>query len=203
MKKSQKTKTTKVLLYCTKGKPYLCKKSNNEFCLSNKSSVLDNLNGKIVAECEVEVEGIRYFYHYEPEVDIGIGVLPAFETDGYVRDKFEAWECDEELFKKSCMNGDALDAYLKQKDGYALNIRNLNIFDEPKQLNDFAHYRKIRENVSVFEDIIQAPQNMMRIHNEYGDVEFVLMSVKPEWLCKILNGEKTIEVRKKVLKEML
>ena len=30
----------------------------------------------------------------------------------------------------------------------------------------------------------------------------ILLSVKPEWLVKILNGEKTIEVRKKVLKEL-
>ena len=31
----------------------------------------------------------------------------------------------------------------------------------------------------------------------------ILISITPEWLCKILNGEKTIEVRKKVLKRML
>ena len=36
----------------------------------------------------------------------------------------------------------------------------------------------------------------------YEDFD-ILISIRPEWLCKILNGEKTIEVRKKVLKEML
>lgn len=49
----------------------------------------------------------------------------------------------------------------------------------------------------------KAPQNMMRVIDAYGDDEYILISVRPEWLCKILNGEKTIEVRKKVLKEML
>ena len=29
----------------------------------------------------------------------------------------------------------------------------------------------------------------------------ILLSIKPEWLCKILNGEKTIEVRKKFPKD--
>jgi hypothetical protein len=33
--------------------------------------------------------------------------------------------------------------------------------------------------------------------------KYILISIKPEWLCKILNKEKTIEVRRKVLKEML
>ena len=31
----------------------------------------------------------------------------------------------------------------------------------------------------------------------------LLISIKPKWVAKILNGEKTIEIRKKVLKEML
>lgn len=199
----QRMKTTKMLLYCTKGEPYLYKKSNNEFCLSNKSSVLDNLNGKIVAECEVEVEKIIHSYHYEPEVDIGIAVLPSFVCDTYVIDGLDEFQSIQELCYKSCMSDYDLDGYLRQEDGYALHIRNLAIFDDPKQLNDFMHYRQIRNNVSVFENISQAPQNMMRVENAYGDVEFILISIKPKWLCKILNGEKTIEVRKKILKEML
>jgi len=36
-----------------------------------------------------------------------------------------------------------------------------------------------------------------------GEEKKVLISIRPEWLCKILNSEKTIEVRKKVLKEMM
>ena len=49
-----------------------------------------------------------------------------------------------------------------------------------------------------------APQNMMYswLWNNKWD-RYVLISIRPEWLCKILNGEKTIEVRKKILKEMM
>ena len=43
---------------------------------------------------------------------------------------------------------------------------------------------------------------MMRVWEDQEN-PFVLISIQPQWLCKILNGEKTIEVRKKVLKEML
>ena len=43
---------------------------------------------------------------------------------------------------------------------------------------------------------------MMRVYDRFGN-KYILISVRPKWLCKILNGEKTIEVRKKVLKEML
>lgn len=52
----------------------------------------------------------------------------------------------------------------------------------------------------------KAPQNMMRVYSNIGRYkcsQYILISVRPKWLCKILNGEKTIEVRKKVLKEML
>ena len=59
----------------------------------------------------------------------------------------------------------------------------------------------------------RAPQNMRRCYSTlYSNIEadmpirtdsYILISIRPEWLCKILNREKTIEVRKKVLKEML
>ena len=50
--------------------------------------------------------------------------------------------------------------------------------------------------------ICYAPQNMMRCIDAY-DNQYILISIRPEYLVKILNKEKTIEVRKKVLKEMI
>lgn len=43
---------------------------------------------------------------------------------------------------------------------------------------------------------------MMSVCDNQGN-RYVLISIKSEGLCKILNGEKDIEVRKVVLKEML
>ena len=48
--------------------------------------------------------------------------------------------------------------------------------------------------------LVKAPQNMCNAYDVYKN-HYILISIRPEWLCKILNGEKTIEVRKKVLKE--
>jgi predicted transcriptional regulator len=48
----------------------------------------------------------------------------------------------------------------------------------------------------------KAPQNMCYVYDKDGN-KYVLISVHPEWLAMILNGLKTIEVRRKVLKEVL
>jgi predicted transcriptional regulator len=128
-----------------------------------------------------------------------------------------------ELLSKSCFKGfDDLYEYLKydfNSDygqhkgayGYAIHIKNLHIFDEPKELQEYATIKRIPDEWHIgyyekFESVERTPQNMQYVY----DVNFgkpsekkVLISIRPEWLCKILNGEKTIEVRRKVLKEML
>ena len=87
------------------------------------------------------------------------------------------------------------------KVGYAIHIKNLHIFDKPRELNEYADNKGY--------NIKKAPQNMMYAckysHTSWNDIfdYYILISIRPEWVCKILNGEKTIEVRKKVLKEML
>ena len=162
-------KTTKVLFYCTKGKPYLCRNYDGEFKLSNKPPVLDSLNGRIVAECEVETEIIVSF------------CTPTLNT--------------KELLEKSCLTKEQLSEYLNNKCGYALHIKNLILADKPRILRDCF--------VCFIDENIHAPQNMMRIESFWSNEKGILISIRPEWLCKILNGEKTIEVRKQVLKEML
>lgn len=65
------------------------------------------------------------------------------------------------------------------------------------------------EEHEKYSSLQKAPQNMMRVYDPWEIDEngvgeaYVLISIHPEWICKILNGEKTIEVRKKVLKEMI
>ena len=198
----------KLLLYCTKAKPQLFSgnsiynqekifslvKGNNQEqyekletlkCLNN----LTKLNGKIVAECDFEVEK-----HNETTND---------------------WLCmslrEKIVFGNLCekANIDELECY-KYADGkplYAIHIKNLHIFDEPRELSCYDSHE-----VELFSGnggclgtkwlpITKAPQNMQYCYDE-GEKK-VLISIRPEWLCKILNGEKTIEVRRKVLKEML
>jgi len=180
----------KLLLYCCKAKPYLYKDRGIKYTLSN-NKLVDNaftkfnpINGKIVAECDFEVEKIYpvcYDYYQE---DI------FYETENLDYDG---------LLEKSCLDNQQIDDYLLGDGGYAIYIKNLHIFDKPKELDNYFKYCK-----RIYENIEKAPQNMCYVYeNPFLDERNILISIQPQWLCKILNGEKTIEVRRKVLKGML
>ena len=210
----------KLLLYCTKGKPYLndyrSMEGCNEFVLMNKP--YNNLNGKIVAECDFEVSKIELHpthYNYGP----------AYFTKRQKPFKYFSYL---DLLLVSCLQDNEMLKYLGNKGGYAIHIKNLYIFDEPKELKDLESKREVHQcihgNSIIDEELeipIKAPQNMMRVKlrksycdgipvsnddinaNEETLEDYILISIQPQWLCKILNGEKTIEVRKKVLRGML
>ena len=187
--------TTKCLLYCTKAikhysvghlifnlddltlNPDTNKYVFGDSCYlmaSENSYGKDNfLNGKIVAECEVETEEIKIF------------------------DKVN-WKNEwENKLEESCLTINQLENYLYPNNykGYALHIKNL----KPKILSFDKNciFKKPHGN----EVITRAPQNMQWCFDRRGN-RYALISIRPEWLYKILNGEKTIEIRKKVLKGM-
>jgi len=193
----------KLLLYCTKANPYLRKLDNyfldnhkDNYYWSKGQTTPFNFNGKIVAECDYEVE----------EIDCLINTFTGEIIDYSGHTELR----DIDLFKRSCLDLESLKKYLGKKGGYAIHIKNLHIFDKPRELSD---YYKIDSSITlrevlnrtkpVYIPINKAPQNMMYCHGKKTGERYILISIKPEWLCKILNGEKTIEVRKKVLKEML
>lgn len=189
--------SVKLLLYCTKAKPYLVYDYYDNSC--GKCITADkierwHLNGKIVAECECEkVEEIIC-----SKISNGVGFDVIYDTCELLAN---------ELHKKSCLNDWHLEDYFGVKDnepvGYALYLSNVKVFDEPKELSE---YSKRLPN-GDFQVLGNAPQNMMNVCKiKYLIEDYVLISIRPEHLCKILNGEKTIEVRKKILnslKEML
>lgn len=193
----------KLLLYCTKGKPYLyyaqesrtlmeIDNSFEGYKITNKN-VDDYLNGKIVAECDFEVEEISRIKSWN-------------STEDYDWEYETPTLCYYDLLRKSCLMCDEFEEYI-EFNGYAIHINNLHIFDEPKALNEY--YGLIPKKVNTLngscyinESIEKAPQNMMYAIDD-NDKEYVLISIQPQWICKILNGEKTVEVRKKVLNEML
>lgn len=190
------------------------------------------LNGKIVAECDCDkVEEIacccvpyrnKNNLGYEYFIDNGVykvewnknnivdyDPLPykeegvVFErSDRYIDSMFK----NEDL-KKMCLSPQELLDYIKLgNDGYALHLSNLKVFDKPYQLDDLFLLGE-KGNVHVLE---KAPQNMCNVSFRYGALRgteqiinnYVLISIRPEWLCKILNGEKTIVIRKQIVNEL-
>lgn len=188
----------KLLLYCVKAKPYLSlvgkyDSGKNYYEAINDATIFDDkLNGKIVAECDFEVEEIEYYKDYNGWLWYSTKSL---------------WE--NRLLCLSCLSANDIENYLGDTGGYAIHIKNLHIFDKPKELNEVYKIENIG-GMLFTKQLTNAPQNMMRVsvnHWDYATCEpkdiNVLISIKPEWLCKILNGEKFVEVRKKVLKEMI
>lgn len=173
----------KLLLYCTKANSYLYGmysgfESKYGYHLTNDKKVFEQhnvLNGKIVAECDFEVEEIS--------------IEKCLVAENYTTNTMDM----NKLLKCSCLTEHELINYEPK---YAIHIKNLHIFDEPKELYDYS------TDFPIY-PIVKAPQNMMYCYGENIGDKYILISIRPEWLCKILNGEKTIEVRKKVLKEML
>lgn len=185
----------KLLLYCTKAKPYLYRQDDDTFKLENKIVYEDISdykkyyglnNGKIVAECDFEVEEIHIGKSYGFPRNIEVVYTDSLKQPIY-------------LEEKTCMAPEQICEYLNHKGGYAIHIKNLHIFDKPRFIQDYS------KNENPYNYIENAPQNMMYAYDvkSFKDYEkYILISIRPEWLCKILNGEKTIEIRKKVLKEL-
>lgn len=160
----------KLLLYCTKRKPCLYKDRGIEYALSNIELVdsaftrFNPINGKVVGECDYEVEKMG--------LDTGEGLV-----------------FDNGFNKESQLDLFEIAKYVGNNYYYAIHIKNLNIYKSPRELSSYS--------------CVRAPQNMQYVYTCYDKNEYILISIQPQWLCKILNGEKTIEVRKKVLKGML
>ena len=181
----------KLLLYCEKATPYLYRKDDDSFELSNKIKYEDISdykkyyglnNGKIVAECDYEVSTHNWYNDYN-----------LFEKLYYQENMVFNNE-------NSCMSSRELVSYLGnnnlKKDFYAIHIKNLHIFDQPGELSDCNNKQGYR--------IYTSPQNMCYAYDNIQLTnKFIIISIKPEYLCKILNGEKTVEIRKKALKGML
>ena len=164
------------VLYCTKSNPKLFYDIKNEKWECSSSIQLDEnicVNGKVVARCEIETK--------------------------------ELLDCivEEEFLKKSCISLSEIYSYNPK---YALYITDLELFEKPRLLKNF--YKGKLGSKNSFSEVTKAPQNMMYVYTSFDSPEiietkFVLISIHPQWLCKILNQEKTIELRRKVLKEMI
>lgn len=194
----------KMLIYCTKAKGknyYLRRRPSGRYLLSRDKGEIPSVNGKIVAECDFNLLNIYGNINEKNQ--------PYYEAHSSIL-YHEYW-----LSEKSCLSHDQLVGYLgayKGLVGHAICIKNLEIFEQPKELEDLYIKGAYQNAEQMFTDEIQidgerfhpmerAPQNMCYAYDKYGN-KYVVISVHPEWLCLILNGLKDVELRRKVLKEM-
>jgi len=194
----------KLLWYCTKNKPYLfdCYQGTLErsaYVTSYQKSFKGKdyvLNGKIVAESDFEVEEIT-----------NCGISFMFMK---CNDLQENYMYTSKVASGSCLNFNDLKRYFGTKNGYAIHIKNLEVFDKSKKLSDFYVHDDSYDNLFgwAFEDrekyipLKRAHQNMMYVYDKDG-VKYILISSHPECMAQILKGFRTIDLRKKILKEML
>lgn len=190
----------------------------------NPNDITHILNGKIVAQFDCEkVDYYEIEYHKNNLVLNQIGIYDEYESKEWEHDCFKRVISNEyseeeiancELIKKSCLSFDELGKYVCFKNGidnfYAIHISNLEIFDEPKELakhtldnNSDFYIKKWIKKFDSFKGsaLTKAPQNMFNVYDKDGN-HYVLISIRPEWVAKILNGEKTIEVRKSIVNKL-
>lgn len=201
----------KVYIYCPKAKPYLLKIKSEEvdFMCNYKQWLIDNnsryqkmaYNGKIVASFDLnKIDEIEYSIGRRNR-NCECYIDRDYEIQTYFYD-------EETLLKKSCVTRDELYNYfVKELDnnetylGYAWHIENIEILDEPKELRDFN--KPITESwfYRGCEKFEKAPQSWC--YANYNNELCIIISIKPEWVCKILNREKTIELRKTAPKGLI
>ena len=201
----------KLLLYCTKAKPYLLNQNIYEFYESKyitsthkfheKQDYL--LNGKIVAECDYEVEEIacsKIDYNLSYAID-GTGQAFYDNSKEYKPFYLGLNISNIELLRKSCLTNKEMYDYLKGKNGYAIHIKNLKIFDKPKCLDELWVFDK----QGLPNNLYNIPTCMKKVEmiSFLNITNYVLISVSSEEMCRIANDEQSVIVRKKVLKEMI
>lgn len=196
----------KALLYCTK-QPHKLYATDKGYLIADCElgdyyKTKEKLNGKIVAECDYDVEEIC-----SEKIDVGVGYEPLFYT-----------ETTDNILKQSCLTQYEIENYLGCKAGgevvgYAIYIKNLHIFDEPRELREYYnnnsnHIEKAPQNMMYARQIVPFKKEflvkgILQEVRGYKVNEYILISIQPQWMCLILNHIKDVEVRKVVLKEML
>ena len=133
--------------YCTKDRKQrlypisLLDKSNQVFKRAYREDKIDNrtnyLNGKVVFKFRCyKVEEIKYFEEF---------VYPdGFENyDGEWVDTSKIYKnvhnITKGMLEKTCLSYEELQKYLGKKNGYAIHISDLEIFDKPKELSEFRY----------------------------------------------------------------
>lgn len=164
----------KCYIYCTKAKPYLNRYASKRFFTWNLDlSSEKEPNLNGKIVASFDLNKIEEISRYHAHTNTYL-----YETKSITFDK---------LAYKSRLCQYDIECYLKDRKGYAWHIDNLEILDKPLVIMG-----KAPQSWQYCRDIVNGTNECC-----------ILISIKPEWVCKILNGEKTIEVRKTAPKEFM
>lgn len=230
----------KAVLCVKKEKPYLYGmysgfESRYGYHLTNDKKVYDQhnvLNGKIVAECDYEIEDIVYKHIHERD---RFGILHNEAWYEYKELNVAHHKCNlasRSGFKDSSSLFDYLFDYLDSKDGKAINIKNLHIFDEPREMDEgFSQVNNCCFEKEVDKDWEGLPiyacvftngcryqsdghtcdkhfyplkriHNMSKVFDDRDCKRKYIISITPQEACDILNHKQDALIRRNVLKEM-
>lgn len=155
-----------IYVCCTKGKPNLWLPYEYD-CFELDEASQPYLSDKPIFDIDAKMNGkvVFKFRCYKVE---------HFEYDTCSRDICGYWLDNGQIFKNkgTCLSADELWNYIKGKDGYAIHISDLEIFDEPKELSEFYHYVKYNKEMARlnkqdwdFVQLTKAPQNFCYIES--------------------------------------
>ena len=128
-----------IYVYVTKEKPYLYIEFNEggiEFFTENNVEGEEILNGKIIGR--LWCDRVDTFEFYETDEN-GNYTSVAYKSDNKELGIFE-------LEKKSCVDYDDILDYIGLNIGYAIHISKLEVFDKPREINEF-YTKKLYTNV--------------------------------------------------------
>ena len=159
-----------MLLYCTKGKPYLMRKYIVEEYECGFAFNDIKCNGKVIARYNATAEEIKIHF-LNKQLTYRIASRYEYTTKSL---------SNSQLKKSSCLSNDEMNNYFKyvyDKNvvGTAIHIHDLEIFDRPKELSEFKSYKKnivnTKINGMVFEteldnSLTKAPQSWCYVEVE-------------------------------------
>jgi hypothetical protein len=189
---------TKVLLYCTKAKPFMAIDEDGYHLVEHPTGDLNDyagkvFNGLIGFECDCK-EAIKVVYDKDPKIS----------AYGVFSGRFKGLDsiCD-----RSCLSIVELCRYGSGKDLYAYHFENVNPI-EPMPIT------QLYKDEACTIPLTKAPQSYCFVYqkyyrfckvdsktmeiSDYGNPiirKVLVFSIRSPWLCKEANGDKDFEVR--------
>ena len=189
----------KLLICVTKGREYLYSSKNG--LLLKEKPIAENfadytlLNSKVVAECDYEVE--------EFEKVKGETIYALLRRSFFENDRLEiAHECNmtnEEIYNYMTDNG----LHPNNNFGYAIRLSNTYMFTNPRSIHNYIKRVYLYKDSYGIYPLKTTPQNICRVYDKNDNKGFYMISVKPQVAYQILNGTKTMEIRKRIVMDML